>query len=325
MSLKRKSECDRIVEILSYIRSQVEIYSPGNFTDINIYSENFYRDLLNLIFGYKLVNINILEPNAAAIDLGDDAASIAFQVTSSSDLTKAKKTVKKFNEKDLHKKYNSLIVLNIQKKKNHKTGKIGQADKHQFDPKTDVWDISDLMVAISNKKTPEISEIREFLESEVVLPIAETVPSEIKTFQSLIALLSSDNHPGAGSGFIDEPDPKGKIEDRFSGHEVYLKSEFQDLYSEYGPVLADVREHADIGILRVRRLRLHLKNLSDTTLNECGGNPEDALKKLNKHFESKISQTGTDFDLSAIRFFLIDELIRCNVFPNKELKIAKSV
>ena len=91
MSLKKKAECDRIVELLGYVRSQVEIFAPGNFTDINIYAENFYRDFLNLIFGYNLVNINISEPNSAAIDLGDTSASIAFQVTSSSDLRKAKK------------------------------------------------------------------------------------------------------------------------------------------------------------------------------------------------------------------------------------------
>jgi len=325
MSIKKKSECDRIVEILGYVRNQIELFSSGNFTDINLYAENFYRDLLNLIFGYKLVNINILEPNATAIDLGDEAAGIAFQVTSTSDLSKAKKTVNKFNEKDLHKKYNSLVVLNILKKKKHKAMKIGDANKHQFDPTTDVWDSSDLMVAIVDKDTPEITSIREFLEKEVDLPATGTIPSEIKTFQSLIVLLSSNNHPSAGSGFIDEPDPKGKIENRFRNHETYLKSEFQDLYSEYGPVLADVREHADLGVLRVRRLRLHLKNLSDSILSESGGNPKEALKKLCDYFEVKISETGIDYDHSAIRFFLIDELIRCNVFPNRELKIAKPV
>ena len=175
MSLKKKSECDRIVELLSYVRSQVEIYSPGNFTDINIYAENFYRDFLNLIFGYKLVNINIVEPNSAAIDLGDATASIAFQVTSSSDLRKAKKTVEKFNGKNLHEKYKSLVVLNIQKKKNHNAVKIGQKDKLEFNPKTDVWDISNLMLIIGDKETQDIVAIRRFLESEISLPSAESV------------------------------------------------------------------------------------------------------------------------------------------------------
>ncbi len=318
MSLKRKADSDRIVEILSYIRSQVELYSPGNFTDINIYAENFYRDLLNRVFGYSLININIIDQNAAAIDLGDPDASIAIQVTSTSDLSKAKNTVKKFNEKNLHKKYGTLKILNIQKKKKHKAGEIGDNEKLIFDPQEDVWDISDLVAAIGDKTAPEIGEIREFLEGEVSLPTGETLPSEIQTFQSLIQLLSEETHPNIGSGFIEEPDPKGKIEERFSSHESYLKKEFRDLYSEYGAVLADVREHADLGAVKIRRLRLHLRTLSDDVLSSCDGDPESALKALCEMFGSKISAANGLYDSSAIRFYLIDELIRCNVFPNKE-------
>lgn len=318
MSLNRKSDSDRIVEILSYLKSQVELYSPNNFTDVNIYAENFYRDLLNLIYGFNLKNINILEKNAAAIDLGDSESSIAIQVTSTSDLAKAKQTVKKFNDKGLHKTYAELKILNIKTKKKHRTRKVGDENKFVLDTLTDIWDLSDLIATISDKSTLEISEIRGFLESEITFPQSETVPSEILTFQSLIQLLSVETHFGAGTGFIEEPDPEGKIEKRFSSHETYLKSEFKELYSEYGEILADVRDHSDLGAVRVRRLRLHLKQFSDEELAKCEGDPQKALEKLIDHFQEKLSKSGRAFDLSAIRFYLIDELIRCNVFPNKE-------
>ena len=76
MSLKMKADMDRITEILSYLKSQVELSNPNNFTDINIYAENFYRDLLNLILGYELKNINMVESNSAAIDLGDEKTNL---------------------------------------------------------------------------------------------------------------------------------------------------------------------------------------------------------------------------------------------------------
>lgn len=322
MSLKRKENMDRITEILSYLKSQVELSNPSNFTDINIYAENFYRDFLNFTFGCELTNINIIEPNSAAIDLGDEAAKFAVQVTSTSDLAKAKKTVSKFNEKNLHKKYDRLVILNISMKKNYRTKTVGDSKKYELDTSKDIWDISDLIKVIGDKDVGEISAVRLFLEGQVTLETLETIAVEIQTFQGLIGMLSDENHPAAGEGFIEEPDPKGKIEERFSEHTDYLKSEFKDLYTEYGDVLADVFLHQDLGQVKLRRLRLHLKIESDQELTNFGGNAKQALENLVISFEKRLATSGVKYDSSAIRFFLVDELIRCNVFPNKEAAVV---
>ena len=318
MSLNRKSDLDRITEILSYLKSQVELSNPSNFTDINIYAENFYRDFLNLIFGYDLKNINILEPNSAAIDLGDEGKNFAVQVTSTSDLTKVRKTVIKFNGKNLNKKYNRLVVLNIAMKKNHRKQFIGDETKLQIDTSEDIWDISDLIKYIGDKEADQIFKIRQFLEDQITLKNSETVAKEIKTFQALISLLSDENHPDAGSGFVEKPDPKGKIEERFSDHTEYLKSKFKELYTEYGKVLIDVFNHEDLGQVKLRRLRLHLKTYSDKVITDCDGNAKQALDVLVEDFDNRLATDGIKFDLTAILFFLISELIKCNVFPNKE-------
>ncbi|APG62019.1 hypothetical protein LPB140_03400 [Sphingorhabdus lutea] len=319
MSLNRKADLDRITEILSYLKSQVELSNPSNFTDINIYAESFYRDFLNIVFGYNLINVNILEPNSAAIDLGDVGSKVAIQVTSTSDISKAKKTVKSFNDKNLHEKYDSLIILNIAMKKKHKKQLIGEETKYQFDVSSGVWDISDLIKVIGDKSAEEISKVRTFLEGQVTFENSASLPKEIKTFQALIALLSDEDHPGVGVGFIEEPDPKGKIEDRFSDHTQYLKNEFKELYTEYGDVLSDVFENEDLGQVRLRRLRLHLKKHSDQILTDCAGDAKKALENLVQNFEGRLVAERVEFDSSAIRFFLISELIKCNVFPNKEV------
>ena len=101
MVLNRKKNLDKITELLAYLKSQVEISNPNNFTDINIHSENFYRDFLNLIFEYDLKNINIDDQNAAAIDLGDKANKFAIQVTATSALDKVRSTVSKFVDHNL--------------------------------------------------------------------------------------------------------------------------------------------------------------------------------------------------------------------------------
>ena len=322
MSLKRKSDMDRVTEILTYLKAQVELSNPSNLTDINIYAENFFRDLLNTVFGYSLKNINILDQNSAAIDLGDEANKIAIQITSTNDITKAKKTVKKFNEKNLHLKYDRLIILIITTKKRYQNQLIGDANKHQLDPTSHIWDISDLIKEIGDKSTDQISSIRAFLEEQVIFESPSTLPKEIRTFQALITLLSDENHPEVGIGFIEEPDPKGKIEVRFAEYTDFLKDEFKELYTEYGGVLSDVFTHENLGQVKLRRLRLHLKVYSDQVLTECEGNAKKALEILVKSFGERLSSYGVEFDTSAIRFFLISELTKCNVFPNKEVIYA---
>jgi len=182
-----------------------------NFTDINIYSEYFYRDLLNLAFGYKLININILEPNTAAIDLGDPENKIAIQVTSTSKLKKTKDTVKKFIEKELFNKYDRLIILNITEKTAHKAPTIGN-DNYKLNTKEDIWDIKTLAAKINDLKDNELQEIHKFLEQALYKKPSEILPKNITTILKLIELISDEKHPAINQGYLIEPFPKHKIE-----------------------------------------------------------------------------------------------------------------
>lgn len=318
MVVTRKAGMDSIIERLSYIKSQVEISTSQNLTDINIYSENFFRDLLKLVLGHHFKNINIDEKNAAAIDLGDKAAKIAIQVTSTNKFSKIEKTVTKFNEKKLYETYDDLKILIVGNKKTYKKKKIGDSSKHELDVAKDVWDISALVELIGDKNVNEIQEVRHFLEEQVQFISKNHVSKEIATFENLILLLSDEDHPAIGSGFLEEPDPNGKINERFADHAVLLTGEFQDLYIEYGEVLSDVRQHTELGQTKLRRLGIYLKTYSDQVLTDCNGDPKAALSKLVQNLENLMKNKIKDYDVTAIRFFLVDELLRCNVFPNKE-------
>lgn len=59
--MNRKSLLDGIIHYLSILRVSVELHNSLNHQDINVVSENFFRDFLNLAFGYELKNINIVE------------------------------------------------------------------------------------------------------------------------------------------------------------------------------------------------------------------------------------------------------------------------
>ncbi|AGN81559.1 SMEK domain-containing protein [Pseudomonas sp. GD03651] len=156
-----------IIAALAWLKAQVEIHNGMALTDINHGAEDFYCGLLNLIYGLKLKNINIINNNAAAIDLGDSQSRVAFQVTSTSALAKTKHTVDKFIEKGLYKNYDRLIILNIVSKSNHRIAKIGTTE-YELDTKSDMLDVADLVKEIVNSSDlPKLKTIVDFLDSEL--------------------------------------------------------------------------------------------------------------------------------------------------------------
>lgn len=60
-----------------------------------------------------------------------------------------------------------------------------------------------------------------------------------------------------------------------------------------------------------------MKTLIIKYLDEAQDNPVDALSKLVLFFEEKLGSSGKKYDQMAIKFFLINEMIKCNVFPNE--------
>lgn len=118
MGMHRAQLLQGIIYRMTHLRVIVEQSNQLNLQDINVHAENFFRDLLNLAFDYDLQNINIVEPNATAIDLGCDSSRIAIQVTSTPDLSKIKHTFDRFTGKGLQTKYDRLVMLIVGQKKN---------------------------------------------------------------------------------------------------------------------------------------------------------------------------------------------------------------
>jgi hypothetical protein len=315
--MNRQDYQKSIINSLSWLSTEVSLSNSLNFTDINVHSEYFYRDLLNLAFSYTLENINILEPNTAAIDLGDSQNKFAIQVTSTSSLAKTKKTVAKFIEKKLYEKYERLVILNITEKTDHKDSKVGDSN-YELDTKKDIWDMKTLVALFNNFNDDKLKLVSDFLNKSLYKKPIEALPKNTETILKLIELISDEEHHAVGEGYIIEPFPEHKIQERFSSHADFLYQEFISLYQDYGAVLDSVEKQSDFGQVKLRRAAQHLRVLSDSILTECAGNPKTALDKLVNHFVALLQNNGLEADTGAAQFYILKQLIGCNVFPNKE-------
>lgn len=110
-----------IILKLSCLRAYIENTNAIGFFDANIVSEDFFAELLSILYSSSFVNANLFEKNCASIDLVNDNENIAVQVTSDNRSTKINNTIKKFKEKKYYNKYSTLRMLLLQNKKQYTT------------------------------------------------------------------------------------------------------------------------------------------------------------------------------------------------------------
>lgn len=133
---------------IAQLRSQVEAGSAMGLYDTHKVAEGVICGLLReLCDWHDLRNLNSDQANFPGIDLADDNARIAVQVTATADIAKIKQTIEKFVSHNLHQRYDRLIVYILTTKQ----GSYSQAaidtaagDQLKFNPKNDIWDYQEL-------------------------------------------------------------------------------------------------------------------------------------------------------------------------------------
>ena len=180
---KREELIKSISDNLAILETSIRNRNINKLYDINELSENFMAEFLNIIYSYKLTNVNEIKDNQAAIDLGDKINKIAFQVTSTNTTKKIQHTINGFVKDDnLTKKYDSLQVFIISKKQKQVYGTIDKKGI-KFDKK-DVLDFSDIIKEIkkSTLALTKLQSAKDFLDSELTvlkLSLTQQIPDDI--------------------------------------------------------------------------------------------------------------------------------------------------
>lgn len=135
-------------ELNAQLKTEVESASAMGHFDTHKVAENLMCKLLSELCGYgNLRNLNRDKNNYPGIDLADDHARVAFQITATSDLAKVKNTLETFLLHNLHQKYDRLVVYVLTQKQNsYSQDSINTSlgDKFKFDANQDIWDYRDL-------------------------------------------------------------------------------------------------------------------------------------------------------------------------------------
>ncbi|MGI0105871.1 SMEK domain-containing protein [Salinimicrobium sp. WS361] len=154
----------KIIDEFSILENKIDKHNNLNLTDINLFSEDFFSKILNIIFRYNLKPFK--KNNYPAIDLGDKENSIAFQITSTNAKGKIQKTLNGFKDQNLNLEFFKLKILILSRKqKIYKNLKIDETIN--FNPSTDIMDINDLLKDVKELPIQKMQKILELFTRRV--------------------------------------------------------------------------------------------------------------------------------------------------------------
>jgi hypothetical protein len=181
MEIVRETIIKKLAERFATLSNVVSIQNKSGLNDINKSAERLFIDVLNLIYHLNLRDMNEIQANYPAIDLGDYNSRICFQVTSESSNSKFKKTVDKYKNKGLDKHFDKLCFLIISN-----TDKCSLTDK---EVETSVININDLAIQAFSLNDQDLQYLDSYLDTNLV--------SRIETRSSILPpqIISSFNTP----------------------------------------------------------------------------------------------------------------------------------
>lgn len=163
----RLQAINRITDQLARLVSNVEIAVKSNRSDINIIAEDIVCGLLNLIYGWQLKNANAVKQNCPGVDLVDGDNCIAVQVTSTNSKEKVDHTWEEFDNDEMRKAYDDLIIVVITDDNPTKGMKKVQ-HLPWFSGEKDIWNIPYLMRRIENiQDVAKLQQIAAYMDDQL--------------------------------------------------------------------------------------------------------------------------------------------------------------
>lgn len=313
--LQRQFNLDEAKEWLIRLSQEITANTSLRHLDANIEVETFFRDLLNLVFGWSLLSSNWSGPiNQDSFDLDDRHRRLAVQVTSSTDAPKIRKTLDSFLRSHRSDFDRLVFVYPVLSKTESRANFSKALAGFDFDPQRDRFDLRDLLRKIQDLSVDQQDAVVSLLRREL-RPLGGALRMGVdQNVEAITAILRHISAAVPSSTPEEKPDADRKMA-RFREHAAYLKRQFT-AYVDCYLAVAEARRAVGYDAVRAVRCARWLQDRSQAALEQHGDNASFAFDTLVLLLLEKVHESGRDCDESAMRYFLADELIHCNVFPN---------
>lgn len=287
-----------------------------------MHSENFYRDFINLLYGWSLENANNRLQNVEAIDLIDDSKKLIVQISATATKVKIEKSLnKKTIEKYAQKGYKFKFVSIAENADQLRKQKYNNLYNIAFEPQNDIFDISSLEKDILDLQLDKLETVYQYIKAELGnIPDSIKFNSDLATIINILAEVKLDEKVPLGNINMYEIDKK--IE--FNKLDI-AASIIDDYKIFYNQVEKKYREFDKMGLNKSMLVLQSLKKMYiDALLKNMYGSSDllfvgliDEVKEivLNSSNYSEISKEALEACASLL---VVDAFMRCKIFKNPE-------
>lgn len=155
----REEYVTEIRNALALLSSEIQLSNGLNMQSINIVSENFYRDFLNLLFHWNLENSNhCIKNNFASIDLYSNTEKIIIQISSTISRNKIQESLDKIDKKRFI-GYHFIFLAITNSIKSRSLYKEYRHENVHFIPEDDIWDNAKILSFVNDCKIEKLEKL----------------------------------------------------------------------------------------------------------------------------------------------------------------------
>ena len=316
MELKRLTSI--ITSRLAYLSSEVRLSGSMNLLDSNVLLEDVFKEILNITYGLKLQNANLIKQNIKAIDLIDCSSKTIIQVSSDNSKAKVQTSLDKI-EQPKYEGYTFKFVC-ISKGVSHlKKHHFNVPEGISFNAEKDSYDDKRILKDVLAKDIDTIRKLALYLEKSILPATADERRPSVITY--VINRLADE--PLAEIAV--NPDTKSfDLEPKIDFNSL---KKWRDIISEYTvfSLLVDkiYRAYDEQGVNKSFAVLSSLHDLYLNLASELTGDAlfdkllESVYEIVNKDYECNESLTREELQVN-IKIVLVDAFVKCKIFKKPE-------
>nr|WP_297932423.1 ABC-three component system protein [uncultured Blautia sp.] len=316
--MNRSQYFNYIEDKIDYLSYRISKRGKINLLDLNIYSETFFAEMINMLLKFDLKNMNAIKQNVEGIDLIDHKNKVVAQVSSTNTKQKIESSLKK-KIIQKYKDYRFVFIPIVGEADVLRTKTFANPYGITFNPEEDIYDTKAILNLVLNMKIGDQQKFFTFIKEELGNTV--DVVKVDTNLAAIINILSKEN-------LVNVPDSP-----EINHFEINRKIEFNnlqnakmtiDMYKIYYSKLAEKYTEFDKqGVNKSLSVFSVLSNQYIKLQNEKQDDVDVFYSVINNVIE--IIQNSKNYieipyeELEmCVCIIVVDAFIRCKIFKNPE-------
>lgn len=316
--MNRSQYFNYIEDKIDYLSYRIGKRGKINLLDLNIYSETFFAEMINMLLKLNLKNMNAIKQNVEGIDLIDHDNKVVAQVSS----TNTKQKIENSLKKEIIKKYKDYRFIFIPIVGDSDALRLKTfRDPHgiNFNPEEDIYDTKAILNLVLNMKIGEQQNfytfIKEELGNEVDLVKVDTNLAAIINILAKENLVNIPNSPQINHFEINRKIEFNNLQNAKGTIDLYkvYYSKLDEKYTEFDK-LGTNRSLSVFSVLSNQYIKLQNEKQDDIDIfYSVINNVIEIIQKSKNYVEIPYEELEM-----CVCIIVVDAFIRCKIFKNPE-------